>query len=100
MAKNYIAIAPDGEIHPLDPPEHHFLAVFGYMRLRKVLPKQNPDNSAEEPQYDRFKAWVLIGTTEDRKHADRLIGHQQYKGVTEETSIVHIVEAFDADFPG
>ena len=74
MAKNYMAVAPDGEIVMLDPPEHHFLAVFGYMRLRKLLPKENPDNPGEEPRYDRFKRWVLIGTVENQKWVDRLIG--------------------------
>ena len=84
--------APDGTPFIAVLPEHytHTVAVLGYMRLRRPLPKKNPKDEHEELQYDRFKAWVLIGTAENEARAQQLIAIQGYRGVTEETVVVPI----------
>lgn len=82
----YRVQAPDGTPLFRVTPYHveHTLAVLGYMRLRKELPKINPKDPDEEPRYERFKQWILIGTAEDEIHAQRLSEIQGYKNVTEE----------------
>lgn len=84
--------APDGTPFTVTLPEHyeHTVAVLGYMRLRRKLPKLNPNDEHEEEQFDRFKAWVVIGTAENESGAQKLIGCQGYRHVTEETVIVPI----------
>lgn len=85
-------VAPDGTPFLIHLPEHytHTVAVLGYMRLRRRLPKLNPDDEREEQQYDRFKAWVVIGSSENELTAQTLIACQGYRGVTEETVVVPI----------
>ena len=79
--------APDGTpfIIPLPDYYAHTVAVLGYMRLRKRLPKINPDDENEPVNYEKFKAWIVIGTAEDMPKAQHLADTQGYRGVTEKT---------------
>lgn len=82
--------APDGSIFTKSVPDHchHTVAVLGYMRLRKALPKLNPDDPHEETRWERFKAWVLIGTSENQLGAEHLAACQGYRNVTEQVVYV------------
>lgn len=84
--------APDGTPFTVTLPEHyeHTVAVLGFMRLRRRLPKLNPDDEHEEQEFERFKAWVVIGTSGDAAQAQRLIECQGYRNVTEETVVIPI----------
>ena len=77
---------PEGRTLTTTTPDYcvHHVAVIGYMRLRKALPKLLPDDPKEETRYTHFKAWVLIGTAETQAKAERLAVCQGYRGVTEE----------------
>lgn len=78
--------APDGTVFTKSVPDHceHTVAVVGYMRLKRQLPKLNPDDAKEEPRYEPFKAWVLIGTSANQQSAERLAACQGYRSVTEQ----------------
>lgn len=98
----YRVQAPDGsqlsQVVGDDPPRT--LAVLGLMRLRKPLPKINPDDASEVIRYDRRKAWVLIGTVTDERGAQTLIKCQGYRGITEETRVVPVVaEPYESTRP-
>ena len=84
--KLYTVTAPDGTTLTHTTSDHcsHTVAVIGLMRLRKRLPKSNPDDPNEEPQFERFKAWVMIGTSDNQRSAERLATSQGYRNVTEE----------------
>lgn len=103
MAKAiYHVTAPDGT--PLSreagSDETHTIAVLGLLRLRKPLPKINPDDPSEETRYNRFKSWVLIGTAADQKAAEILASCQGYRNVTEETRFLPVtVEHVASDRP-
>lgn len=89
---SYTVTTPDGVVHTRTTADHceHTVAVVGYMRLRKPLPKLNPEDPHEEIRYDRFKAWVLIGTSENQRTAERLAACQGYKNVTEEVRYIPV----------
>lgn len=89
----YRAIAPDGTPMEKVVPDHciHTVMVVGYMRLRKPLPKKNPDDETEEVTYERLKRWILIGTSENQKAAERLAGCQGYRGITEQVVYLPVV---------
>jgi hypothetical protein len=69
----------------------HTVAVVGYMRLRRPLPKMNEDDDNEEVRYDRFKSWILIGTSGDQKSAQNIADTQLYRNITEEVRFLPIV---------
>ena len=85
-------VAPDGSVHPVVFPQYyvHTRAVLGYMRLRRALPKINPDDEHEEVRWEKFKAWVLIGSTTNDAQAQDLILRQGYRNVTEQTVVIPI----------
>ena len=94
MGRIYFQVtAPDGTVLKADTADHntHTVAVIGLMRLRKPLPKVNEKDPNEEVQYDRFKAWVMIGTAANMQRAERLAKCQGYKGVTEEVQFLPVV---------
>ena len=98
----YHVTAPDGT--PLSreagSDTTHTLAVVGLLRLRKPLPKINPDDVNEAVRYDRFKSWVLIGTVADQKSAETLVACQGYRNVTEETRFLPVTaEVVVSDHP-
>jgi hypothetical protein len=83
-------IAPNGApiTFPLSENYTHTLAVLGFMRLRRSLPKLDIKDENEEVRYYRFKDWVFIGSAATPAQAQRLIESQGYKGVTEETIVI------------
>lgn len=83
---SYTVTAPDGTVLTRTTADHceHTVAVIGYMRLRKRLPKIQEDDPNEEPRFEKFKAWVFIGTSENESTAKRLAECQGYRNVTEE----------------
>lgn len=89
----YTVTAPDGSILTHTTPDHvdHTVAVIGYMRLRKRLPKINEEDPNEEIQFERFKSWVMIGTSQDQAKAEQLAKVQGYRNVTEEVRYIPVV---------
>lgn len=96
----YRVTAPDGTSLERNMPDYviHHWAVIGYMRLRHILSDKQLDEGVE---YNRFKAWVMVGTTETHEKAEALIETQAYKNVTEETLILEVTgELVVGDFHG
>lgn len=93
MARNrYTCIAPDGTSLECTSPDfvEHTVVVIGLMRLRKALPKINPDDDQEEVRYDRFKSWIMIGGAANEAKAHQLAASQVYKNITEEIRIIPV----------
>lgn len=111
MARNrYTCTAPDGTTLECTSPDYveHAVVLIGLMRLRKALPKINPDDEKEETRYERFKSWIMIGGAPNEAKAQQLAATQGYRGITEETRIIPVVpiritkavgEAEDGDEP-
>jgi len=82
----YECTAPDGT--PVRKITHdyieHTVAVLGLMRLRKPLPKLDPEDKDEEPRYEKTRLWILIGTAESQARAEQLAACQALNGITEE----------------
>jgi hypothetical protein len=93
MARNrYTVTAPDGQILECTSPDYveHNVVVIGLMRLRKPLPKINPDDEAEETRYDRFRSWIMIGGAENEAKAEKLAATQVYRNITDEIRIIPV----------
>jgi hypothetical protein len=93
MARNrYTVTAPDGQILECTSPDYveHNVVVIGLMRLRKPLPKINPDDEAEETRYDRFRSWIMIGGAENEAKAEKLAASQVYHNITDEIRIIPV----------
>lgn len=93
MARNrYTCIAPDGTTLECTSPDYveHTLAVIGLMRLRKPLPKINPDDDTEEVRYDRFRQWIMIGGAKDMQTAQKLADSQVYRNITDEVQFLPV----------
>lgn len=86
---------PDGTSTTKITPDHvlHTHAAVAFMKLRRVLPPLNPDDPNEEPRYHRFKAWVLLGTTDKPGILKDLLEKPFYKESTLETRSVRIEPA-------
>ena len=86
--------SPDGQEMKKITGNHidHSIAVMGYMRLRKALPKVDPKDPKEETRYEHFKQWILIGTVENEVMANRLVGCNGYRGATEQVQFIPLMK--------
>lgn len=93
MARNrYTVTAPDGTSLECTSPDYveHNVVVIGLMRLRKPLPKVNPDDDQEETRYDRFRSWIMIGGAANEAKAQQLAASQVYKNITDEIKVIPV----------
>ena len=94
MARNiYEVEAPDGTklVHSTRADVVNHFAVIGLLRLRAARPKFNPDDPAEEVQWDRHRRWIMIGTCETEKRAQGLASSHGYANVQDEFQILPVV---------